>query len=91
LQDLREYQSKAFDPESIIFNCHPNPFNPVVNLDIEIQSAGHITLTIFDITGRQVVNLFNGFKHAGLHQIEFNGKYLPSAVYFAKLEVGGAV
>ena len=67
---------------------YPNPFNAQTMLDIVLPLAGTIKLTIYDITGREVVTLVDELKPAGSHQIVFDAEGLTNGVYFARLEAG---
>ena len=63
----------------------PNPFNPATELTYTIPLSGEVTLTIYDIQGREVSTLLNGFQPAGSHKITFDAEDLPSGIYFARL------
>ena len=63
----------------------PNPFNPSTELTYSIQSSGDVTLDIFDITGKEVSTLIDGFQSAGSHNITWNAENFPSGIYFARL------
>ncbi len=52
---------------------YPNPFNAQTVIEYVLPVSGHITLKIYDITGRQVKVLVNGFKNAGAHTVTWNG------------------
>ncbi len=67
-------------------NC-PNPFNPVTSLSFCLPEAGRIELVIYDVRGREVTRLVDGFRNAGVHQATFNGSRLSSGVYFACIKV----
>ncbi|NWJ44232.1 T9SS type A sorting domain-containing protein [Marine Group I thaumarchaeote] len=67
----------------------PNPFNPVLNIDFEINQAGLVEVKISDITGSMVKTVYEGFEGAGKHQINWNSENLPSGVYFVSLQAGG--
>jgi agmatine deiminase len=67
----------------------PNPFNPVTKISFSIPQSSHVILKVYDITGREVAKLMNDFKVAGEHNIEFNGAFLSSGVYFYRLEANG--
>ena len=75
-------------PNYLFFNAFPNPFNQHTVLDFVLPSAGKVSLTVFDITGREVVMLVDGMKTAGQHQVVFDAEDLTSGVYFAWLEAG---
>ncbi len=45
-------------------------------------------LVIYDLTGREVVRLADGYKSAGRYQAVFDGSDLASGFYFARLRQG---
>ena len=53
---------------------YPNPFNPSTNIDVEIGTAEHIKLIVYDIKGREVIALNNGFLTAGNHTFKWDGR-----------------
>ncbi len=67
----------------------PNPFNPVTALSYKLQAASNVKLVVFDISGREVAVLADGFYPAGHHSMFFDGSELASGVYFARLQTGG--
>ena len=71
----------------------PNPFNPSTTIKWSIAKAGNVKLKIFDITGREIASLVNGFENAGNHVTIFNTQTirnsLASGVYIYRLESGG--
>lgn len=76
-------------PSSFILNQnYPNPFNPTTNIGYTIPESGFVTLKVFDMLGREVVELVNGNKSAGQYTVEFNASGLPSGTYIYKLSVG---
>lgn len=64
---------------------YPNPFNPVTKIEYEIPSAGNVSLKIYDLTGREVLEIVNEVKSAGYYTNEFNADNLSSGVYFYRL------
>ena len=52
---------------------YPNPFNPTTTISYGVATTGHITLSIYDITGRLVSTLIDGQVNAGNHQVMWNG------------------
>ncbi|MFZ1320486.1 MAG: T9SS type A sorting domain-containing protein, partial [Ignavibacteria bacterium] len=67
---------------------YPNPFNPSTKISFQIPVDGAVSLKIFDISGKEVVELVNGNLNAGFHTINFNANGLTSGVYFYKLTSG---
>lgn len=65
-----------------LYNNYPNPFNPLTNIKFEIFDRGFVTLDVYDIVGRKVSQLVNGYLETGNHSLLFDGTDLPSGVYF---------
>ncbi|MCX6641391.1 MAG: right-handed parallel beta-helix repeat-containing protein [bacterium] len=70
----------------VIISATPNPFNPSTTLTFALPEAGNVHLTIYDVAGRQVAELVNGYKDAGSHQATFDGSNLSSGIYFVRLD-----
>ncbi len=78
-------------PSSInLYQNYPNPFNPETSIKFDISKSGFISLKVFDITGKEMKNLFEGVKEAGSYQLKFDGANLNSGVYFYKLMTNGS-
>jgi len=71
--------------------AYPNPFNPETTLSFDLPVAGYITLSIYDIQGREIVDLYDGWHSSGSHSVIFNASGLSSGVYFAVLNAGGTL
>jgi photosystem II stability/assembly factor-like uncharacterized protein len=67
---------------------YPNPFNPTTTIQYTLPIAGHVRIGIYDLLGRRVAGLDEGYKTAGSYSIRFNGTNLASGVYFYRLEAG---
>lgn len=78
-------------PSSLSLSAYPNPFNPSATISFSLSKESGITLSVFDLTGRCVTTLAEGRWPAGKHSVLFDGSGLPSGIYFARLEAGGAV
>jgi hypothetical protein len=68
---------------------YPNPFNPSTKISYGVKSESHVKLVIYDLIGREVKILVNGFKQPGNYSESFDASNLPSGVYIYKLEVNG--
>ena len=72
---------------------YPNPFNPETTISFSLQTAGDVTVDIYNIKGQKVKSLVNDHKDAGRHSVVWNGtdennKNVSSGVYFYKLKSG---
>ena len=64
---------------------YPNPFNPVTKINYELPKQNFVTLKIYDISGREVMQLVNEVQQAGYYSVTFDGRNLSSGAYFYRL------
>jgi len=74
-----------------LFQNYPNPFNSKTIIKFELKTKSNITLKFFDISGKQILILYKEEKEAGLYKVLFDGKNLPSGIYFYCLVVKGKI
>lgn len=77
---------------------YPNPFwsgapsgsmrNSSTTIAYSIPSAGKVTLKVYDILGKEQVELVNAYQSAGDYKVTFTADDLPSGVYFYKIQAG---
>lgn len=65
----------------------PNPFNPTTIISYRIPEAGNVSLKVFDIMGKEVASLVDGYKEPRNYNVEFNASNLSSGIYFYELRV----
>jgi hypothetical protein len=66
---------------------HPNPFNPATTIRYDLPHAAQVTLVIYDLLGREVTTLVEGYTQPGSHEVVWNAANLPSGIYIARLLV----
>ena len=71
----------------------PNPFNPVTALSFGVKEKGHVSLRIYDVTGRLVRTLIDDVREAGRYRAEWDGTNnrgasVASGVYFVRAVSG---
>ena len=84
----RPYDDLAIIKGFRMFKAYPNPFNPETTLSYDLVKDGDITLTIYDIAGRKVKELFSGFQTAGPYKMNWQPQEIPAGVYFGRLANG---
>jgi hypothetical protein len=70
---------------------YPNPFNPVTRIDFSLSKASEVKIVVFDVLGKQVVELVNNKLQAGSHVAEFEANNLASGMYFYSMYIDGAL
>jgi hypothetical protein len=69
-----------------LYQNYPNPFNPSTKIKFELPFNGFISLTIYDINGKEIGRLINSHLKAGVYEIDWTAEsYLSSGVYFYTL------
>lgn len=69
----------------------PNPFNPTTQIRWSLDTGRETTLKVYDVLGREVAVLVDGFLPAGRHQVTFDATGLTSGVYMYRLQSGTQV
>jgi len=65
---------------------YPNPFNPTTKIDFALPNDSKVSIKIYDMTGREVMNIMNNeLKTAGYYTININPSMLSSGVYFYRM------
>jgi hypothetical protein len=72
-----------------LHEAYPNPFNPVTELRFDLPEAGHVSLKIYDVLGREQATLVDDIRPAGSYAMSFDARTLPSGLYLARLESRG--
>ena len=83
-------------PEEIehteLFLPYPNPFNPMTTIEFALKDAASVDLSVYDIRGRRVTQLRQGYFASGRYVTQWpgtdeNGRRSASGVYFVRLMV----
>jgi hypothetical protein len=72
-----------------LYSAYPNPFNPTTNIAFDIKEAGHVSIMVYDVTGRAVATLVDGNRVQGHYQITFDAAGLPSGLYLYRMTTPG--
>ena len=80
--------SEAAIPARLRCDCYPNPFNSTTEIRYALPRASHVSLRVFDVTGREVSVLVDRVIPAGEGVVAFDAGALASGVYFVRLSAG---
>lgn len=67
------------------FIVYPNPFTQTANIDFTLSDAANVNIAVFDIMGRNVLNLFDGDMESGNQSFRIDANGLSKGVYFVRL------
>ena len=68
-----------------LFQNYPNPFNPVTTIKYAIPHKSKVKVEIYNIAGRVVVDLVDGYLNKGIYQTTWNARDYASGMYFYRL------
>ena len=79
-------------PEAFtLLSNYPNPFNPSTRITYNLPEASDVRLTVYDMTGKQVAVLAEGFRDAGVYEVNFDASRLASGMYLSRLVTASEV
>ena len=76
--------------------AYPNPFTDVLTVRFTLAAPAPVTLTVYDVLGRNVRRLVGEDRAAGSHSVQWDGRTASGSdtaagVYLLRLEAGGEV
>ena len=67
-------------------NCkYPNPFNPTTTIKFGLPEESDVTLTVYDIIGREVETILHQHRQAGYYSVNFDANVLAGGLYFYRI------
>ena len=91
--DESEPDSQLGEPlptDKLVLEGYPNPFNPTATVRFNLPKSIEVTLIVYDMLGREVVRLVDGFRDAGQYEIIWDGRdsnslEVSTGIYITKL------
>ncbi len=96
--DILEKNEKFLPNDFILYQNYPNPFNPSTVISYQLSVTSKVSLKVYDLLGREIVELVNEEQQPGIYNSQFailpvgrqvRNSQLPSGVYYYKLTVNG--
>ena len=72
-----------------LFQNYPNPFDASTTINWQLPADAHVTLKVFDFTGRELKTLVDCDQAKGEHKVKFDATTLPAGIYFYQLHANG--
>ncbi|ESU25034.1 hypothetical protein FEDK69T_02230 [Flavobacterium enshiense DK69] len=76
-----------FQPENS-FIIYPNPISGSSTISFSLSQPENVSVTLFDLNGRIVENLFEGNLDSGDKHIDMNADHLRSGTYLIQIKIG---
>ena len=75
--------------EHSISAAYPNPFNPVVNFDVDLNGEHYVDARVYNISGQEVAVLHNGLLSGSAQTLSWVATNQSSGIYFIRIVVDG--
>ena len=72
-----------------LVSSYPNPFNPSTTINYSLKKFTELNISIYDIKGVMVENLYNGFKSPGEYSITWNASNYATGMYLVNMSAPG--
>ena len=79
-------QGQAVASTYALLQNYPNPFNPSTTISYEIPVRSQVRVTVYDVMGRMVAELYNGVRESGRYSQVWNASDLASGMYLVKID-----
>ncbi len=84
--EVEKEDANSLPKEYAIHQNYPNPFNPTTTIRYELPFTSKVTITVYDILGREVTRLVDAVQPANRYSIQWNASTLSSGVYFYRID-----
>ena len=71
-----------------LYNNYPNPFNPATTIKYDVPENSYVSITVFDILGKEMNKLVNRQMQPGRYEVVWEAGNFASGTYFYKFESG---
>lgn len=83
--DVSSALSTAIPLEFKVSYPHPNPFNAITSVQVDVPSEAPFNIDVIDVSGRRIAVLHQGQTAPGTHTYSWNADNYPAGIYFFNL------
>jgi hypothetical protein len=89
-------QTKALPATTGMEKAYPNPFNPQTYIAYQLADNTDVSITVFDLLGRNVKSLYSGHQTAGRYHVYWTGtgekgNKAPSGAYVIRMQTQSTI
>ena len=86
-------ENSSIPDQFALHQNYPNPFNPITSLRYDLPNDGLVNITVFDMMGRIVKTLTNGYQTAGFKSVQWNAtndknEIVSAGLYLYAIQAG---
>jgi len=86
--ECQAYDRLLFSGNRLLKQSVPNPAHDEVRIPFRVPDAGQVTLRLYDMLGREVLQLLDENLAAGNYEVVFPATALPAGRYYYRLTIG---
>ena len=86
--NVRENNTE-YPGEYKLLQNYPNPFNPTTKISYNISKPGFVRISLYNVLGKEVLNMVNEQKQAGMYEYTLKAEMLNTGIYYYKMEING--
>jgi hypothetical protein len=80
--------------QNLVSQIFPNPTSGILNISIEIKQAGNYDISVFNLDGRQIKSLHQGYLNEGTKNLQWNlngdtSTPIDNGIYFLTIKGNG--
>ena len=96
-EQMANISNVDYNPNKFIIKPpYPNPFNPIVTIEYQLKKNDYLSISIYDLFGRQIKTLASGYQLKGPKLIRWDatnsaGGIVSSGVYICKIQANDIV
>ena len=87
---MTDLDDTEFQPNDYhLIRAYPNPFNPSINIEIEIGSRHNLKVDVLSYDGSYIANIYDDWASDKVQQLNWEPINLSSGIYFIKAVYSG--
>jgi len=80
---MSNYEDITFN----LFDTYPNPFNPELNIDVNIEQSNYTNILVYNINGQLIQTIYSGVLTANnVHHFTWDASNFSSGIYIVKVD-----
>jgi hypothetical protein len=96
IEDVRAVEGDGLPEDFSLSQNYPNPFNPTTKMPLSVPYRSHVTLTVYNILGQEIITLVDEQMAPNSYEVDWDGRsssgnQVASGIYFYKMEADNFV